>query len=187
MDGTITYQSLAELARELGITRQTLYNRLNEHEIDHRTLTFTQDQLRLLQQRKAPINRTSLTPKQKHQAELAAQKETYEKMLATLKEQHEKSLLAAQNTYEKSLEKQQKHLEFLSRFEKRLYDDKLNAAEKEFKENTVKLEGESAKLRDQLKEMESERNQLLQNLNQLTSALQQIQSKPKRYPRNSRY
>ncbi len=32
----VKYQSMAELARELKITRQTLYNRAADHNIDYR-------------------------------------------------------------------------------------------------------------------------------------------------------
>ncbi len=96
----VKYQSMAELARELKITRQTLYNRAADHNIDYSDLTFTAEEIELLATRPNPYN-------QKKREKLSDVKQSYETMITKLKSQHNEKLRKESELYQESLAKQQ--------------------------------------------------------------------------------
>lgn len=101
----VKYQSMAELARELKITRQTLYNRVADHNIDYSDLTFTAEEIELLATR--PNSYNQKTPRQKQREKLSDVKQSYETMITKLKSQHNEKLRKESELYQESLAKQQ--------------------------------------------------------------------------------
>lgn len=119
---TIKYQSMAQLARDLGISRTTIYKRATEYEIDYAKLEFTQDELRLLGTRPDPRRDQKRTPKQKHDDEIADLRRAHNTMLQQLKTQHAIELEKNNNNYQASLDRITKTFEASIRQMRTEYD-----------------------------------------------------------------
>ena len=198
MSEKIYYHSLAELARELKITRPTLYKRLAEHEIDYADLSFTEEQVRLLRKRNVSSERIRLSPKEKHEAERLEMKENYEQLLATLRVQHEQALQKAQNTYAKQLENQALAFEKATKQLKKQFEALETLRKQTYKEKTEQLQASCnteleyhrekiIDLHDQLNNSFGEIDQLAETIHVLSETIQHLRTpKPRRYPKIAR-
>lgn len=131
---TSKYQSLAQLARELGISRATLYNRSATYEIDYSKLEFTQDELRLLSTRPDPHRGQKRTPKQKHDDELAELRRANNLMLKNLQQQHEEELEHVRDEYQQKFAKLSGDFERTERSLRKGYDQATANSQRTVKE-----------------------------------------------------